>query len=98
VGALAPATRSLFAQVRARLTQGDLKAAATILGERLSDERAAVVEIALQRNLDDFQVVRDFRLDDLTEPAPMFIATRRDDAPRNAVMTSQNSANFTPRN
>jgi hypothetical protein len=42
--------------------------------------------------------VRDFRLDDLTEPAPMFIARRHDDAPRNSVMTSQNSASFTERN
>ena len=45
-------------------------------GVQLSDERLTVAETALQRNLDTFQIVRDFVVPDHVEPAPIFVPTR----------------------
>ena len=41
----------------------------------ISGDRLPVIYAALQRNLDQFQTVRDFEVDDLIEPAPIFSAT-----------------------
>jgi hypothetical protein len=53
-----------------------LKSASVIRGENFTDARLQVIETALQRNLDQFQVLRDFQVDDLIEPAPLFVTKR----------------------
>ena len=52
------------------------QASAVIGGVQLSDERLKVAETALQRNLEQFQIVRDFVVPDSVEPAPIFIPAR----------------------
>jgi len=67
----------LAAQSRERVSAETLKRASALLGEEFSPERLAIVEKALQRNLDSFQLVRDLAIDDTIEPAPIFRAKPR---------------------
>ena len=76
-GITGPAALDLLAQSRTTVTAGILKQTnAVIGGVQLSDERLKVAETALQRNLDQFQIVRDFDVPDSVEPAPIFVPTR----------------------
>lgn len=74
VGITGPLAVALVAQSRASISVDTLRRAAAVLGAEFSDERLAVVEKALQRNLDQFQMVRDLVIHDLVEPAPIFVA------------------------
>lgn len=76
-GIIGPAAVDLLSQPRRSISADALRNASAILGEQFSDERLAVIETALQRNLDQFQIVRDLEIDDLVEPAPMFDPRRR---------------------
>jgi hypothetical protein len=73
-GITGPLAVELVAQSGARITAETLRRAAAVLGEDFSAERIAVIERALQRNLDQFQAVRDLVIDDSVEPAPVFMA------------------------
>lgn len=75
-GITGPLALDLAAQAPTKISIETLRNAAAIRGETFSEERLKVIETALQRNLDQFQIVRDFEIDDLIEPAPMFISTR----------------------
>lgn len=72
IGITGPLALELAAQSRSEISQEVLRRAAQILGEEFTAERLAVVEKALQRNLDQFQIVRDLAIDDSVEPAPIF--------------------------
>ncbi|MFN2446609.1 MAG: hypothetical protein ABR606_13620 [Vicinamibacterales bacterium] len=74
IGITGPLAAELVAQSSARVSVDSLVQASAVLGEQFSAERIAVIEKALQRNLDQFQVVRDLVIDDLVEPAPIFTA------------------------
>lgn len=74
VGITGPLALDLAAQSRAHVSIDALKQASAVLGEEFTPERLAVIEKALQRNLDQFQAVRDLVIDDLVEPAPVFMA------------------------
>lgn len=74
LGITGPLALELAAQPRAQLSVDVIKHASAVLGEQFTTERVAVIEKALQRNLEQFQVVRDLVIDDLVEPAPMFMA------------------------
>src|SRR5262245_42993365 len=76
-GVTGPAAIDLVAQARQPISADVLRSAAAVLGQEFTDERLKVIETALQRNLDQFQVVRDLEIDDLVEPAPVFAARRR---------------------
>jgi hypothetical protein len=67
---------NLIAQSRTRVSVPILRDASEIRGEEFSEERLKVIEVALQRNLDQYQALRDFEVDDLIEPAPMFVTKR----------------------
>ena len=71
-----PLAVDLTAQAPTRISTPMLKAASEIRGEEFSEERLKVIEVALQRNLDQYQAFRDFEVDDLIEPAPMFVTKR----------------------
>lgn len=73
-GVTGPLALDLVAQSRAHVSVDTIERAAAVLGETFTPERLAVIEKALQRNLDQFQIVRDLVVDDLVEPAPMFLA------------------------
>jgi hypothetical protein len=74
LGVTGPLAVELVAQSRGKVTTEVINHAAAVLGQTFPPERVAVIEKALQRNLDQFQVVRDLVIDDLVEPAPMFMA------------------------
>lgn len=76
-GITGPAAAALVAQARKPISADMLRGASAIVGDELTDERLKVIETALQRNLDQFQIVRDLEIDDLVEPAPIFNPTRR---------------------
>ena len=76
-GITGPAALDLLAQSRAKISADMLKQASPVIGGvQLSDERLKVAETALQRNLEQFQIVRDFVVPDSVEPAPIFMPTR----------------------
>jgi hypothetical protein len=77
LGITGPAALDLIAQARTPVSADILRNASALIGARFSDDRLKVIETALQRNLDQFQIVRDLRIDDAVEPAPMFTARRR---------------------
>jgi hypothetical protein len=76
-GISGPAAVDLLAQARYPLSVDTLRNAAAVVGETFTDERLAVLETALRRNLDQFQIVRDLDIADSVEPAPVFDARRR---------------------
>jgi hypothetical protein len=76
LGISGPLAVKLIGESPAKVSVPILKDASSIRGERFSDERLKVIEVALQRNLDQFQMVREFEVDDLIEPAPMFVTKR----------------------
>jgi hypothetical protein len=76
-GVTGPAAADLVAQARSSVSVENLRQASAILGESFSDDRLGVIHTALQRNLDQFQIVRDLEVDDAVEPAPAFDARRR---------------------
>lgn len=73
-GIAAPAAADILAASPPKISPEILRSAETVLGEHFTDERLQVIDKALQRNLDQFQMVRDFVIDDLVEPAPIFMA------------------------
>jgi hypothetical protein len=76
-GITGPAALDLLAQSRTKVSAGALKETLAVIGGvQLSDERLKVAETALQRNLDQFQIVRDFVVPDSVEPAPIFVPVR----------------------
>jgi hypothetical protein len=76
-GITGPAAVDLIAQARKPISVDVLRSASAVLGEDYSDDRLRVIEAALARNLDQFQIVRDLEIDDLVEPAPVFTPKRR---------------------
>jgi hypothetical protein len=76
-GITGPAALDVLAQSRTKVSADILKQTSAVIGGvQLSDERLKVAETALQRNLDQFQLVRDFVVPDSVEPAPIFVPTR----------------------
>ncbi len=74
LGITGPLALEIAAQSRAGISADTIKQASALVGEEFSAERSAVIEKALRRNLDQFQIVRDLVIDDLVEPAPIFMA------------------------
>ncbi len=77
LGIAGPAAVQLTAQARAQLSVETLRCADAIVDQHFADDRLPIIERALQRNLDQFQIVRDLQVDDLIEPAPIFLARGR---------------------
>jgi hypothetical protein len=77
LGITAPAAADLLASGPPQTTVDTLRSAEVLLGEDYSPERLDIIQRALQRNLDEFQIVRDLVIDDLVEPAPIFMAKGR---------------------
>jgi hypothetical protein len=75
-GITGPAAAQLVSQSRRQVTAAALKNANALIDQDFSDERLEVIRTALQRNLDQFQLVRDLEIDDAIEPALTFDAGR----------------------
>jgi len=72
LGITGPLALEVVAQARRPVTVETLRASAELLDQGFSEDRLRVIQAALQRNLDQFQIVRDLEIDDLVEPAPIF--------------------------
>jgi hypothetical protein len=71
-GITGPAAVQLVSQSRRQVTAIALKNANALIDQDFNDQRIEVIRTALQRNLDQFQMVRDLEIDDAIEPALTF--------------------------
>ena|SRR5947209_2989081 len=72
-GITGPAAAEIVAQMRGKQISPEiLKTANAIIDQQFTDERLRIAAAALQRNLEQFQIVRDLEIDDSVEPAPIF--------------------------
>ena len=76
LGVSAPLAADLAAQSAPVVSEDALRAAATLLSGGFDQKRLAVARTALQRNLDQFQVVRDLEIPDEVEPPTIFVPRR----------------------
>ena len=67
---------SLAAQAVPVVSAGTIGSAATLLSGTFDEARLAVARTALQRNLEQFQAVRELDLPDSLEPPVIFLARR----------------------
>ncbi len=67
---------SLAAQAAPVVSAGAIGGAASLLSGSFDEQRLAVARTALQRNLEQFQAVRDLELPDSLEPPVIFQARR----------------------
>ena len=73
VGITGPAALEIVAQTRSKqLSPQILRSANSIVDQDFTDARLQIINAALQRNLDQFQIVRELIIDDSVEPAPIF--------------------------
>ncbi len=68
------AASRLLGQDPVRVTPEALRGANSLIDEPVPADRLDVVRTALQRNFDQFQIVRDLEIDDRVEPSPVFHA------------------------
>ena len=71
-GLAGPLAARVVAQARRPLTVETLRAAAELVDPAVPDGRLSVIRAALERNLDQFRIVRDLEIDDDVEPALVF--------------------------
>jgi hypothetical protein len=77
-GITGPAAIQLTAQIRRNeISPEILKTANALIDQEFTEERLRVVATALQRNLEQFELVRALDIDDSVEPAPIFNAASR---------------------
>jgi hypothetical protein len=78
MGITGPAAIQIVAQSKTKQVSPQiLRSANALVDQDFSDERLQTITAAVQRNLDQFQIVRDLVIDDSVEPAPMFSAKVR---------------------
>ena len=76
LGVSAPVAAELAAQTAPVVSDDALRGAAALLAGGFDQQRLAVARTALQRNLDQHQMVRDLDIPDAVEPATIFTARR----------------------
>ena len=73
LGLSGPAALELSAQGRKTISPEIVKTAMTLIGQDFDDERINIITTALQRRLDEMQLLRDLELDDMIGPATIFM-------------------------
>jgi hypothetical protein len=76
LGVSAPVAAQIAAQSAPVVSEEALRSAATLLDGHFDQPRLAVARAALQRNLDQFQAVRDLEIPDAVEPPTIFMVKR----------------------
>ena len=77
-GITGPAAIEMAAQARSgQLSPEIMKMSNALIDQEFSEERLRVIAAAVQRNLEQFQVVRNLDIDDSIEPAPLFNSRAR---------------------
>lgn len=66
----------LAAQATPQVTGAALRSAASLLSGSFDEQRLEVSRVAVQRNLDQTQVVRDLEIPDAVEPGLVFLVRR----------------------
>ena len=79
LGIVGSVTTPADAQAKADIPA--VEGAAELLGEHFSPKDLQIIATALERNLEQFEIVRLFMVPDSIEPAPMFMPLRYDDHP-----------------
>ena len=78
MGITGPAALEIIAQNKTRqISPQILRSANALVDQEFPDDRLQIINAAVQRNLEQFQIVRDLVIDDLVEPAPIFNAKVR---------------------
>lgn len=80
-GCKGSAHQSVTTQGAAQANMSAVEGASEILGEHFSSEDLQIIVPALERNLEEFEIVRLFMVPDSIEPAPMFMPLRYDEHP-----------------
>jgi len=74
LGLSGSAAGELFAKEPAKISPQTLQVASALTDPGLGNQQLDVAARALERNLYQFQIVRELEIDDLIEPAPIFLA------------------------
>ena len=77
VGITGPAAVDVLAQATKQVTASTLTQAGPLLDAELTPEQIQVISKVIQKNIDQYEIFRALELDDLVEPAPIFLARGR---------------------
>ena len=77
LGVGAPAAAELLAQDGKRVSARTLGDAGALIDANLTPEQIEVVSKVIQKNIDQYEAFRALEIDDLVEPAPIFLARGR---------------------
>ena len=77
VGITGPAALDVLAQTGKEVSLDTLRTAAALIDPDLDEQQLEVISKAIQKNIDQFETFRSLEIDDMIEPAPIFIAKGR---------------------
>ena len=77
VGITGSTAAGVLAQSGKEVSMETLQTAAALIDQDFSPERLELISKAIQKNIDQFEIFRNTEIDDLIEPAPIFIARGR---------------------
>ena len=77
VGIAAPAAAELLAQATKQVSPEILTEAGALIDADLTPEQIEVISKVIQKNIDQYEIFRSLEIDDLIEPAPIFLARGR---------------------
>ncbi len=77
VGITGPAALEVLAQTGKEVSLDTLRTSAALIDADLSEEQLEVISKAIQKNIDQFETFRSLEIDDMIEPAPIFMAKGR---------------------
>jgi hypothetical protein len=74
LGITGPAATELAAQSRKSISPEIVKTAMALIDQDFDDAQVKIITTALQRRLDEMQLLRDLELDEMLAPATVFMA------------------------
>ena len=77
LGLTAPAAAELLAQATKQVSARTLTEAGALIDADLTPEQIRVISRVIQKNIDQYETFRSLEIDDLIEPAPVFLARGR---------------------
>lgn len=77
VGITGPAAVEVLAQATKQVSARTLTEAGALIDAELTPEQIQVISKVIQKNMDQYEVFRALEIDDLVEPAPIFLAKGR---------------------
>ena len=76
-GITGTAATEVLAQAAKQVTARTLTDAGPLIDAELTPEQVQVISRVIQKNIDQYEVFRALDIDDMVEPAPIFLARRR---------------------